>query len=356
MPSDPFSTTYEGAFKAGTSLGTGIQSASKDITAGLVEKKKRDEAFKLLKQFGMIDTKTEEPSLEELTKGAQEYAKSQGSELAINTGDNPEQAKQNIMGIYKALGIPVPKGKTKTTLNLAPGTKYDPMKGDVEFSNPKSLLSPYGMENIPEGMEVTGYDQKGQPMIRKIAPESVAEKKFKVEEEERKTAASKKSELVLNSANDTLKTIAEIEKDAGNFGLLGGFPSIPGTPRVNWEANIDKLLSGKVLDTIMALKDASKTGATGFGQLNLKELETLQKASTALKRTSSQKDAQRYLNDMKVSMNKIIEGNGGYVNMAPGVNADGTPRHGIRKTAQGPNGETMYWEPGMKEWQVQTNQ
>lgn len=131
--SDPFSTTYEGAFKAGTSLGSGIQSATKDIMDSVELNKKRKQAFDMLKQFGMVNTTTEEPSLDQLTQTAKDFAKQQGHDLQINTGDNPEQAKQNLMGIYKALNIPLPQGKTTTTLNLTPGTKYDPMKGEVSF-------------------------------------------------------------------------------------------------------------------------------------------------------------------------------------------------------------------------------
>ncbi len=136
--SDPFSTTYEGAFKANSQLGQGIGDALKD-TGNLAAKqiqlqKNRQMATDMLSKFGMI--KTEQPSLEDLTQGAKDFAKSQGlGDLNINEGDNPDQAKQNIMGIYKALNIPLPKGKT--TLNLAPGTKYDPIKGETSFEGPQ---------------------------------------------------------------------------------------------------------------------------------------------------------------------------------------------------------------------------
>jgi hypothetical protein len=55
------------------------------------------------------------------------------------------------------------------------------------------------------------------------------------------------------------------------------------------------------------MKEASKTGATGFGQLNVKELETLKNASTALKKDLPKEDAVRYINDMKSAVQKIID-------------------------------------------------
>lgn len=127
----------------------------------------RKMAFDLLKQLKMLNTKTEGPSLEELAKGAETFAKDQGHELKINYGNNPEQARKNILGIYQAFKIPIPQGKTTTTLDLAPGTDFDPIGGKLNFSSPKTMLSTIGLDNLPNDMEITGFDQKGQPMIRK---------------------------------------------------------------------------------------------------------------------------------------------------------------------------------------------
>jgi hypothetical protein len=55
-----------------------------------------------------------------------------------------------------------------------------------------------------------------------------------------------------------------------------------------------------------SMKNASKTGATGFGQLNQGELKVLQDGATALKKTMSWDDAKLILDDMKVKLNKII--------------------------------------------------
>lgn len=116
--------------------------------------KQRKEAFDMLKKFGMVKTKTEDPSLDELAQGAKDFAKQEGHDLNINYGDNPEQAKNNIMAIYKALNIPMPKGKTTTELNLAPGTEYDPMKGSLSVKGEKKEKS------LPEQIAEYGTAQK----------------------------------------------------------------------------------------------------------------------------------------------------------------------------------------------------
>lgn len=136
--SDPFSTTYAGSFKAGSSIGEGIDSAAGDVAKEIALQKNRKMATDMLQKFGMIQTK--DPTLEQLTQGAKDFAKSQGyGDLQINEGDDPNQAKQNIMGIYKALNIPIPKGTP--VLNLTPGTKYDPTKGEVSFEGLKKEKS-----------------------------------------------------------------------------------------------------------------------------------------------------------------------------------------------------------------------
>jgi len=160
--------------------------------------------------------------------------------------------------------------------------------------------------NVPEGFEIIGYDQKGRPMIRKIQI-NVAEEKFNIEQEEKKSQQQEKSQFVKDSALDTLNTIEEVEKGIGHFGLIGQLPSIPGTERATWEANVNKLLSGKIINLMTQMKEASRTGATGFGQLSEKELKVLQESSTALKRGLSPESAQLILNDMKAKIKKITQ-------------------------------------------------
>lgn len=135
---------------------------------------------------------------------------------------------------------------------------------------------------------------------------STQDRKFMDEQEENKKVQQQKSQMVLDTAQDTLNTIAEVEKGMKYFGTFGNVPSIPGSSRKTWESNIDKLLSSKILNTITTMKEASKTGATGFGQLNVKELQVLQNASTALRKDLPRPDAQNYINDMKKAVNKIL--------------------------------------------------
>ena len=55
---------------------------------------------------------------------------------------------------------------------------------------------------------------------------------------------------------------------------LGAYPESPKRFAINQE--IKTLLAGKVLDTIAQMKNASRTGATGFGAMNEKELSLIE--------------------------------------------------------------------------------
>lgn len=139
-------------------------------------------------------------------------------------------------------------------------------------------------------------------------------------------AIEKQNYLVKEQAQDTIDTIAEVRKGMKYFGFLGKVPSevapsnIQGEyyERKNWEANIDKLLSGKIITLMNTMKQASKTGATGFGQLNQSELQLLKDASTALNRSLSPEDAKKYIDKIEESAKKVLGTNEKSSNVSSG--------------------------------------
>lgn len=122
---------------------------------------------------------------------------------------------------------------------------------------------------------------------------------------EQRTLREKHTQLVKDSAMEALESIKEAKAGINNFGITGWLPSMPGSERVRWESHVNKLLSGKIIDIMTKMKEASKTGATGFGQLNRDELKVLRDSSTALKRTMAPKDAKAILDKMEQKLNVI---------------------------------------------------
>lgn len=85
---------------------------------------------------------------------------------------------------------------------------------------------------------------------------------------------------------------------AQGFGSsISGF--FGGTSGQDLEATYDVIRANEALTRIIALKKASPTGSTGFGALNLKELEVLQSRFAKLSRSVSDESAKKALNDLE---------------------------------------------------------
>ena len=129
---------------------------------------------------------------------------------------------------------------------------------------------------------------------------------------EKKTLAA---EAVKSSAQDARlsaeTTLSEINKARGlvdrafaqgRGSSIGAFFS--GSSANDLENTYDVIRANEALSRIIALKKASPTGSTGFGALNLKELETLQSRFAKLSIKSSDVMAKQSLDDLeKVILN-----------------------------------------------------
>jgi len=133
----------------------------------------------------------------------------------------------------------------------------------------------------------------------------------KPEDLEKVKANKEKSAFVISRAQDALNTIRNVKAGLSNFGTFHQYipkELSPGTPYYTWKANLEKLLSGKMIDLMIEMKEASKTGATGFGQLSEHEGQILREASTALSGGLPPEEALKLLNTMENAAAKIIQG------------------------------------------------
>lgn len=103
--------------------------------------------------------------------------------------------------------------------------------------------------------------------------------------------------------NDKLKPIAS---RATGWSAAGNW--IPGSQGREGSGKIARLAGRQVLDLINEMKAQSRTGATGFGQMNLKELELLQNSATMLS-DNWQDDAvaQQALKEIKDRLKLVIQ-------------------------------------------------
>lgn len=183
-----------------------------------------------------------------------------------------------------------------------------------------------------------------------IDAEERQQQKARQEAEEADRRQAQIEEQLKQSAQDSLNTIEQVKAGSKYFGPFGETPTLGSTkvlgipipqmapstilsggkeygPRAKWESEVEKLLSQKVLDVMTELKNQSRTGATGLGNITEKELATLRSASTALNRKLDPQDALAYLAEMEAVHKKILG-----INTIPPESRMGTP--GTRPTDQ----------------------
>ena len=158
--------------------------------------------------------------------------------------------------------------------------------------------------DTPKGMVKTKVTSKGPEFERDVR--NIPEEKFDLEKQKLEKVNLNKSNMVKASATATLKSIGKIKAQSKEFGVFGNLPSIPGKERTIWENNVKKLTADLVINLMAEMKSASQTGATGFGQLNEKELQLLIDGATTLKRDIPEEEALNLLNDMENIANKVL--------------------------------------------------
>lgn len=283
MPNFPdFAQTSRLGFQAGREQAEGSNPLGqfiRNMLSSYQQRKMQDREYAM--RIGLINAeaqaKAQNPTLSDLIL-AQSLSGSIAGSGQSSIPQTPEEAKKQFIGTERGL----------TAEEVTTEPVYSTYKGQKRIS---------------------GYQAK-------ITPEAEAARK-------RGTTLQKEREALIEKENsfaqDKLDTIAEIRKGMNYFGLQGVIPAIPNTAKANWQANIDKLLSGEVLKTISELKKQNRTGATGLGALNIEELKVLKNASTALKKSLNKKDANRYLTQMENVYTKILNKNQSFL---PSVQSD----------------------------------
>jgi hypothetical protein len=88
---------------------------------------------------------------------------------------------------------------------------------------------------------------------------------------------------------------------------LMGAQLVPGTGAYNAQAAVDRLRARLVTDLMAELKSQSRTGATGFGQLNLQELKIIQDSAAKLDPGQSEEAFQTELQKIRSRLQLILQ-------------------------------------------------
>ena len=208
------------------------------------------------------------------------------------------------------------KTRAETLNLLVPKAKEPPSgyrftaKGDLEEIPGGPAAAAREKESVQLQMARETAARQQQELDLKI---KAAQEKASTEEEKKRLA----DEAVKSAAEDARlsaeTTIREINKArslidkpfAQGFGSsIGGF--FGGSAANDLENSYDVIRANEALGRIIALKKSSPTGSTGFGALNLKELETLQSRFAKLTRSASDVAAKEALNDLERVIGKAF--------------------------------------------------
>lgn len=183
---------------------------------------------------------------------------------------------------------------------------------------------------LPEG--ATTYFDPSTGKMKTVVPTPMNEAQRFILSEKQKLASEneQKKKYAQEDAADALKaniqTVQDVKKGSKYFGPAGNVPSLLApssipkalggqgewSQRREWEANIDKLKANKVLEVMTQLKQASRTGSTGFGALNQQELQLLKDSASSLQQRDLPSEvAMKHLDTIEKLQRKALGRMGG---------------------------------------------
>ena len=236
--------------------------------------------------------------------------------LARFTSPSARDAAQ----VYQATGAPISEqGMIEMQKMRAQG---QPKGQDLVFENPEALMkahdpkaleytyivTPDGKAVIPGGKmspraPVAGQMEPGyepDPVnggVRPIKGSSADTKK-----QEAKAAEATKLAMHITRADVILNTIKDVLPQVGalSSGFIGGLSkAVPGTPAFDVAKRIETIKANIGIEQLQAMREASKTGASGFGQLAVKELDGLQASMGNLEVAQSKGQFLKALSDVQ---------------------------------------------------------
>jgi hypothetical protein len=102
---------------------------------------------------------------------------------------------------------------------------------------------------------------------------------------------------------------------------------MPGKDATDANAALQQVMGQQIIDLIAEMKSQSQTGATGFGQMTIRELDVLQSAATQLTRRLSHEGALKELLKIRSALLKVIA-----EPQSQGTAAAGSPAGRVRAT------------------------
>jgi hypothetical protein len=228
----------------------------------------------------------------------------------IPQGFEATEMQRDMMGNLRPAGIKRVQQPTEMDALNAEAKRLDIARTRQDLEpQPLSETERLQQEQMKLGMDKTRQDMafnaEAQPFRFK---RPIEEQKFEAEKAEKVQREQEKIDLAKANAESALGAINEIRQTMGHFGVTGGIPAFPGTDKVTWSKNLDRIKAMLTLDNLMELKNASKNGASGLGALSDGERKMLEDAATALDKGLPKEKAAEYLNDIERTLTRVLGG------------------------------------------------
>lgn len=153
-------------------------------------------------------------------------------------------------------------------------------------------------QDLPEGTAISSPTISFKPVAGSKAEKQLTEEQAKALEN-----YSTKLDSLASVKQSVADALALTSKGTTGWNSYGKY--IPGSKAMALSDYIKNIKSNATLDTIKDMKEQSKTGATGFGALNLKELETIESAINVLNQTNDEKVVKQQLKLINDYFSKI---------------------------------------------------
>lgn len=224
--------------------------------------------------------------------------------IAQTLGIKDEQALRQGVAATGAPPTPVkPSDKFDVELGLD-----EQGKGSIKIkSKAAKVAAPAGFRYSPDGQSL-------EPIPG--GPADIKAQEAKVAADAKLASRIEKSKNVLDTIDEAIPLVSGSTAGYGSY--LKGLPAGPANAL---SKKLKTILSNLSVDQIAEMKSESRTGATGFGALNEKELEVIQNAVTNLEQNQDPEILKQNLKKLKTHYSNWLEmqkGNNPYKNASGG--------------------------------------
>ena len=254
-----------------------------------------------------------------------------GNEMKTRTLTDPVTGA--LLGTIEGLDINFSAPNLARLLSKQPAK---PVEGaatstdEAVTSAPVAKTTPPVAEAIPSAVGVTTTTASGLKVTQ--TPASVQREKEQKEKEVAKIQEDTNELNALKSGIDNVRSVRKLITETSDLvgtyttGLTGKVLAIGSTPARSLENKNKRIQANAVFEELIKLKSQSKTGATGFGALNLEELRTIQNKAGNLDPVSpSYKKDLQDIDDYFAKIENILSERSGRVEEILGKKPTPTP-------------------------------